>query len=47
MTILDTKMARKKPSLRVKNRKNELVLIKTFYDEFGKIINKQVESIKK
>lgn len=40
-------MARKKPSLRVKTKKNELVLIKTFYDEFGKIIKTHVESIKK
>lgn len=40
-------MARKKPSLRIKTKKNELLLIKTFYDEFGKIIKTHTDIIKK
>ena len=40
-------MARTKPSLRVKMKKSGLEVIKTFYDEFGKVIDKQIEFIKK
>jgi len=40
-------MARRKPSIRVKSTKDSIKIIKTIYDEFGKVVKKQIEAIKK
>lgn len=39
-------MARK-PSLRIKQNKNGLMMVKTFYDELGNVIKKQTEFIRR
>jgi hypothetical protein len=41
------KLVRTKPSISVKKTKFGLEIIKTVYDEFGKVVTKQVEAIKK
>ena len=38
---------RKKPSIRIKNNKNSLEIIKTMYDDFGKVVNKHIQTIMK
>lgn len=38
---------RKKPSIKVKQTKNGLQIVKTMYDDFGKVVQKQIEAIKK
>lgn len=41
------KYTRKKPSIKVKQTKNGLMIIKTLYDDFGKVLKKQVEDVVK
>jgi hypothetical protein len=41
------KLIRSKPSIKVKKTKLGLEIIRTIYDEFGKVLSKQVEAIKK
>lgn len=41
------KFIRTKPTIRVKQTKFGLEIIKTVYDEFGNVLKKQVEAIKK
>ena len=38
---------RKKPSIKVKTTKNGIQIIKTMYDDFGKVIQKQIEAVGK
>jgi hypothetical protein len=38
---------RKKPSIRVKKTKFGLEIIKTIYDDYGKVLKKQIESVGK
>jgi hypothetical protein len=38
-------MVRKKPSIRIKQTKNGLEIIKTMYDSIGNVIAKQVENV--
>jgi len=38
---------RKKPSIKIKQTKNGLQIIKTMYDDFGKVVKKQIEAINK
>jgi hypothetical protein len=40
------KFVRTKPSIRIKKTKFGIDIIKTIYDDFGKIMKKQVETIK-
>jgi len=45
--ISKRKLIRKKPSIKIKNTKFGLEIIKTVYDEFGKVLSKQVEAVRK
>jgi hypothetical protein len=38
-------MVRTKPSIRIKSTKNGLQIIKTMYNGFGKVMQKQIETI--
>jgi hypothetical protein len=41
------KFVRTKPSIRIKKTKFGIDIIKTIYDDFGNIMKKQVERVKK
>jgi len=37
----------RKPSIRIKKSKYGLEIVKTFYDDFGKAVRKQIEAVGK
>ena len=42
-----TNYIRKKPSIKIKTTKGGIQIIKTMYDDFGKVIQKQIEAVGK
>ena len=40
-------MAVRKPSIKIRKNKYGLEIVKTFYNEFGKAIEKQIEAVYK
>lgn len=40
-------MASRKPSISIKKTKNGLQIIQKMYDDFGNVVKKHVESVKK
>lgn len=41
------KRQRRKPTIKVKKTKDGLEIIKTMYDQFGKVMQKQIEAVRK
>jgi len=40
-------MKQRKPSVSVKKTKNGIEIVTKFYNEFGKVVKKQVEAVRK
>ena len=47
MPMKKNNYVRKKPSIKIRKTKHGLEIVKTLYDEFGQVLKKQVEAIRK